>query len=181
MYAYTGDSPTNFSDPFGLQSTLTGPPTVTQPYPGTPSPGEVAEGLDSVEAATAGEEAGAAAAAGGGAAAAATAGVAGVDVALGWYDYIEFRKLCDASGWSWCNNPVPQPSPSPSPDAGSGSGSMAGRNCSGDDERCRKVREECHEQCWEEVRSMPVLPQDRPGLLRRCTRQCMAEQGCDNY
>ena len=31
-----------------------------------------------------------------------------LDAGLGWYDYNEFRKLCTASGWSWCSNdPTP--------------------------------------------------------------------------
>jgi RHS repeat-associated protein len=107
MYAYAGDSPMNFADPFGLQSTLMGSPTVTQPYPGTPSPAEVEAGLESVEGATAAEEAGTGIAATGGVAAAATVGLAGLDLALAWYDYNAFRNLCSAYGWSGCSNSEP--------------------------------------------------------------------------
>ena len=35
LYAYTGNSPTNFSDPFGLQTVTTGP--TTTPYAGNPT------------------------------------------------------------------------------------------------------------------------------------------------
>jgi RHS repeat-associated protein len=49
------------------------------------------------------------------------------------------------------------------------------------DDRCKKIREECMEQCWEEVQRMRVWPQDRPGLLRKCTRKCMNDQGCYDY
>ena len=28
---------------------------------------------------------------------------------------------------------------------------------------------------------LPVLPQDKPGLLRKCIRQCMADEGCHNF
>jgi hypothetical protein len=76
VYAYAGDSPTNFTDPFSLQTTVTGP--VTSPYPGTPSPTEVQEAVEAVEAALAG---------GGAAAAAATAGLVVVDAGLAYYDY----------------------------------------------------------------------------------------------
>lgn len=118
VYAYAGDSPTNFTDPFSLQTTVTGP--VTSPYPGTPSPTEVQEAVEAVEAALAG---------GGAAAAAATAGLVVVDAGLAYYDYNQFRKLCTASGWSWCSN-----LPSPQPGGGSGAApqpmpGMAGRNC----------------------------------------------------
>jgi RHS repeat-associated protein len=50
-----------------------------------------------------------------------------------------------------------------------------------EDERCRQVREECQQKCWEDVHDMPVLPQDRPGLLRRCIRKCMNDQGCYDF
>lgn len=103
FYAYTGNNPANFIDPLGLQTTVTVPP-VTSPYPGDPSPAAVEEALDSVEAASA---------TAGSAAAAAALGLAIADAALAYHDYNEFRKLCTASGWSWCGDPVPQPPPSP--------------------------------------------------------------------
>jgi RHS repeat-associated protein len=50
LYAYTGNSPTNFSDPFGLQTVTTGP--TTTPYAGNPSGAQVEEALQSVKNAT---------------------------------------------------------------------------------------------------------------------------------
>jgi len=91
FYPYVGNSPTNFFDPLGLQTTA--PPV-------SPSAAEVDEALQSIESATAAEEA----AAGGGAGLGlATAGLAGLDVGLGVYDYYQFKKLCGAYGWSWCS------------------------------------------------------------------------------
>jgi RHS repeat-associated protein len=51
LYAYAYDDPVNFIDPFGLQTTTASPPR-TSPYRGTPSPSQVDQGLQSVEAAT---------------------------------------------------------------------------------------------------------------------------------
>ncbi len=48
LYAYAGDNPINFSDPFGLQSGVASPP-VTTPYAGDPSPGAVEEAIQSVQ------------------------------------------------------------------------------------------------------------------------------------
>ena len=91
FYPYVGNSPTNFFDPLGLQTTA--PPV-------DPSTAEVDEALQSIESATAAEEA----AAGGGAGLGlATAGLAGLDVGLGVYDYNQFKKLCGAYGWGWCS------------------------------------------------------------------------------
>jgi RHS repeat-associated protein len=55
LYAYTGNSPTNFSDPFGLQTVTTGP--TTTPYAGNPSGAQVEEALQSVKNATQAAEA----------------------------------------------------------------------------------------------------------------------------
>ena len=50
-----------------------------------------------------------------------------------------------------------------------------------DGDHCMKVRQECQDNCWEDVQRMPALPQDKPGLLRKCIRKCMADQGCSNF
>lgn len=50
LYAYAGDSPTNFSDPFGLQTVTTG--LTTTPYAGNPSGEQVEEALQSIKNAT---------------------------------------------------------------------------------------------------------------------------------
>jgi RHS repeat-associated protein len=47
--------------------------------------------------------------------------------------------------------------------------------------RCEKVLQQCQDKCWEQVQGQRVLPQDKPGLLRKCARQCMQAQGCYNY
>lgn len=48
LYAYAGDAPTNYTDPFGLQTTTSG--TVTTPYQGDPSPAEIQKAIQSQEA-----------------------------------------------------------------------------------------------------------------------------------
>ena len=55
LYAYAGNSPTNFTDPFGLQDIATGP--VTTPYVGNPTAAQVEEALQSVKNATQAAEA----------------------------------------------------------------------------------------------------------------------------
>jgi RHS repeat-associated protein len=47
LYAYAGNSPTNFTDPSGLEVTATGP--TTTPYVGEPSPAAVDEAVEAAE------------------------------------------------------------------------------------------------------------------------------------
>jgi RHS repeat-associated protein len=90
------------------------------------------------------------------------AGLAYLDILLAQHDWREFQQLCTAYGWSWCSS-----SPNPKPNA----------QC----KDCNKVREKCMDQCWEYVQRLRVLPQDRPGLPRRCIRKCMNDQGCYDF
>jgi RHS repeat-associated protein len=47
--------------------------------------------------------------------------------------------------------------------------------------RCQKVRQDCLDKCWEQVQPMKVPSSDKPGLLRKCMRKCMTDNGCPNF
>jgi hypothetical protein len=54
--------------------------------------------------------------------------------------------------------------------------------CEKDKEHCRKVLEDCRERCWDDDKRVPKgRGQDTFLLLRRCVRECMLAQGCENY
>jgi RHS repeat-associated protein len=90
--------------------------------------------------------------------------LAEIDLRIVLHDIDLLRQLCEAYGYC---TPSQRPQNTTS--------------CSADSERCEKVRAQCLGECWDDVQPMRVLPQDKPGLLRKCIRDCMARQGCYSY
>jgi RHS repeat-associated protein len=156
LYAYAGNNPVTFVDPFGLQSGLATPTTVTVPYPAEPSATAVAEAVEATEATEAtsavGEGVGLGATFGAEVETGSMGGPVGVlvavDVGLGAYDYNKFRDLCTASEWGWCSR----------------SPSLAGRSC--------KLHEPEPEPEPEPFMNRPLYP-NRPssGRQRKCELQ----------
>lgn len=58
--------------------------------------------------------------------------------------------------------------------------------CTSDNsEKREKVLKGCHQLCTDTYGSgpdsLPCTGTDRPGRIRRCIRECMASQGCEDY
>jgi RHS repeat-associated protein len=131
VYAYVGDDPLSLSDPLGLQSAGTTTAGATTTTTGWTAADEAAYQayVQELEAEAAAGTATAAVAASEGTAAlgagfgaevetGAAGGPVGVlvalDAGLAVYDYQQFRNLCDAYGWGWCNHsPQPQAAKKP--------------------------------------------------------------------
>jgi RHS repeat-associated protein len=182
LYAYAGNSPTNFTDPFGMQTVTSGP--VTTPYTGTPTPAQVEEALQSVKNATHAAEAAQAAPSllesleGPSVFALATADAQLLVEEIQTVTAINSENAAYDEEWQSvaAYNQAVLAHPRPLP--------LAGRKDEGldnGDDRCKKVRQDCQDKCWAKVQNLPVLPQDKPGLLRKCIRQCMADEGCHNF
>ena len=163
LYAYAGNSPTNFKDPSGLQVTATGP-TITTPYVGEPSSVEVDQAV------AAAEEQMAKAGSGG-----AQAGLAGFLVALdGFLAYEDYQAIQDfnaenaAYGAEWQSviayNQAVLAHPRPLPLAGRYTGGKP-PNASGggdDDDDCKKQWKDAADYCSQ----LDDIPRDSPRWTR---------------